>query len=138
MKVLGIELSAKEANVCLVNLEKGLFDLPPCRARKLTVENPHDAGELQYFQRTVAKLVEDYGIDCIAIKERPYKGKFAGSAVSFKLEAALQLLDTQVVLLSSSTIKDKNKGLEAMVDFRETGLKKFQQSAFEVAMAQLQ
>lgn len=138
MRVLGIELTGNDAVIALLELQMGMFYLPECRARKLTCRNPDNVEDLRYFQKSVAKLVEDYKIDQIVIRERMKKGRFAGGANGFKLEAAIQLIKNfEVLLMNSATQKAVFKKYPATIDFAETGMKKFQQGAFEIAYAQL-
>ena len=120
MKVCGIDLKGNEAIISLVSLADGLFHLPDCRTRRLTLADTSAKG-LKSFQSTFAKLVEDYKIDAVIIRQRQSKGKFAGSAIGFKLEAAIELID----------------GLEVIVFSPETGLKQFQETAFTTAYAWL-
>jgi hypothetical protein len=76
----------------------------------------------------------DYSVDKVAIKERMPKGKFAGGAISFKLESAIQLIaDLNVTLLSPSQIKAALLENPLSIDFSETGLKVFQENAFKTA-----
>jgi len=137
MKVCGIELTGNEAIVSLVLFEDEIFHLPECRVRRVQCKDPDDRNELRYFQKTFAKLVEDYQIETLVIKQRMKKGKFAGGANSFKLEAALQLLDENidVRLISATEIKENLKKYPLPIRFEETGLKKFQQTAFTTAYA---
>ncbi|BBP46012.1 hypothetical protein THMIRHAS_13850 [Thiosulfatimonas sediminis] len=138
MRVLGVEIASKDINIALLETQNGMFYLPECRARKLTCHNVDKSSDLQYFQKSVAKLIEDYKIDQIVIRERMRKGKFAGSAEGFKLEAVLQLIhQCEVVLMNSATQSAIAKKFPMTIPFAETGLKKFQQQAFEVAYAQL-
>ena len=137
MKVCGIELSGNDAIISLVLFQDEIFHLPECRVRRVQCKDPDDRSELRYFQKTFAKLAEDYQIDTFVIKQRMKKGKFAGGANSFKLEAALQLLDDKidVQLISSTQIKENLKKYPLPVRFEETGLKKFQEQAFLTAFA---
>lgn len=136
MKILGVELVGNEAIVCLLGVENEIFLLPDCRATRVQCVNPDRAEDLAYFQKTVAKLVSDYQVDEVVIRERMKKGKFAGGANGFKLEAALQLMpNTQVTLLSPTQIKLNLKHYPLPVAFADTGLKKFQEAAFTVAFA---
>ncbi len=138
MKICGVELSGNDANVCLLSMKNGLFQLPDFRAKKVSVPKACSASDLRYFQRTFAKLVEDYKIDKVVIKQRPMKGKFAGGAIGFKLEAALELIaDLEVEILSPTDIKGSLKRNPVHIPFRETDLKSFQQTAFETAYAAL-
>ena len=106
MRVCGVELSANDANIVLLNLDNGMFRLPECRTRKVSLQKAATAHELKYFQKTFAQLVQDYKIEIIVIRQRPMKGKFAGGAIGFKLEAALELLTgVEVVVMPPTEIK---------------------------------
>lgn len=136
MRICGVELVGSEANICLLEKNGQLFELPDCRARKLSLPKNHQRDDLKEFQFAFAKLLEDYKVKKVAIKERMTKGKFAGGAVSFKLEAAIQLIDAvDVVILNASDIKTALSEAPLPVDFSETGLKVFQQTAFHCAYA---
>ena len=136
-KVCGVELKGNEAIVCLLSKSGGLFDIADCRVRRLTLkENNPDS--LKAFQFAFAKLMEDYQVEKVVIRERLMKGKFAGSAVGFKLEAAIQLIDgVDVDILSPAMIKEALKNKPLTVKFAETGLKNFQEGAFMTAYASL-
>lgn len=136
MIICGIKLSANDAVICLLDLENKQFNLPDCRVRKLSLPKDHTREELQKFQFAFAKLMTDYRVDKVAIKERMTKGKFAGGAISFKLESAIQLIeDIDVDLLSSAQIKSALSDNPLPVSFSDTGLKVFQEAAFKTAYA---
>ncbi len=136
MKVCGIELKGSEAIICLLSKTDGLFSLPDCRVRSLPLSDPLDTASVRQFQFAFAKLMADYHVDKVVIRERPLKGKFAGGAVGFKMEAAIQLIDAiQVEVLSATTINDSLKSNPLPISFSETGLKVFQEPAFMVAFA---
>lgn len=138
MRVIGVELSGNDANVCLLSLADEVFQIPDCRARKLTLPKNATAKDLRYFQKTFGQLVQDYQVDEIVIRQRPMKGKFAGGAIGFKLEAALELLnDVEVVVLTPTEIKESLKRNPVLVPIAETGLKMFQEVAFNTAYAYL-
>lgn len=138
MKVIGVELKGNDAILCLLALDEGLFSIPDCRSRKLSVNDPNDAQQLQSFQSTFAKLVEDYGIEKVVIRTRPTRGKFAGGFAGFKLEAILQVCQAlNIELISSQEVKELLKRNELTIEFKETGLKKFQEQAFYTAFAWL-
>ena len=137
MKICGVELSGNDAIICLLQLDKQHFNLPDCRVRKLTLPKDHTREELQHFQITFAKLMSDYGVSHVAIKERAAKGKFSGGAIGFKLEAAIQLIAAiDVVVLSQKDIKLGLSENSLPIAFSETGLKAFQEAAFTVAYVQ--
>lgn len=135
MNVCGVELKGSDAVICLLSMEDGIFDLPDCRVRKITLEKSHS---LKFFQTTFAKLMDDYKVKKVIIKERPTSGKFSGSATGFKLEAAIQLIDNlNVELITPAEIKARIKKNPIPVSFAETGLKAFQESAFVSAYADI-
>ena len=88
------------------------------------------------YQFAFAKLVEDYKIEKVVIKQRQTKGKFAGGGNGFKLEAAIQLIeDLDVTVVPSNEIKEKLKRNPLPIKFKDTGLKQFQEQAFTTAYA---
>jgi hypothetical protein len=138
MRVIGVELSGNDANVCLLSLDDEVFQIPDCRTRKITLPKDAKSKDLRYFQKTFGQLVKDYKVDEIVIRQRPMKGKFAGGAVGFKLEAALELLsDVDVVVLAPTAIKESLKRNPVLVPMADTGLKMFQEVAFNTAYAYL-
>lgn len=138
MKVCGVELKSNEAIICLLSSDNDVFHIPDCRARRLTVANIHSREHLLDFQKTFAKLMEDYSISTVVIRERAMKGKFAGSAIGFKMEAAIELLThLNVEIISSTDVKTQLKHTPLPVPFSETGLKAFQESALTTAFAYL-
>ena len=131
MRTCGIEIKGSEAIICLMILKDGLFELPDCRQNRFALSKDQDQEQMRHFQFTFAKFIEDYKISQLVIKERPQKGKFAGGAVGFKFEAAFQLIASCVcTLISATEIKEKLKRHPLPVDFKDTGLKVFQETAF--------
>ncbi len=138
MRICAVDLKNNEANLCLLEQKEGLFNLPDCRARKFTLINPLDSQAVIDFQKQFIKLVEDYKIEKIVIRERMTQGKFAGSAVSFKIEALLQLMpNTEAEVFLVNEIKQVIKDHPVLVPFKELGLKQFQEQAFITGYAYL-
>jgi len=138
MRVCGVEIKGNDAVICLLSMKDEIFDIPDCRVRKITLEKVTSRESLKVFQFTFVKLMSDYKIDKVIIRERPTKGKFSGSAVGFKLEAAIQLIDNlEVELITPLAIKEYIKKNPISVAYADTGLKSFQESAFATAYAYL-
>ncbi|GLP95566.1 DUF3010 family protein [Paraferrimonas sedimenticola] len=136
MRIVGVELKSNEAVVSLISYAEGLVDLPPFRARRVTMSKGTDAQTLKDFQFEFSKLMKDYQVEKVVIRERPTKGRFAGSAVGFKMEAAIQLIEgLNVELLSANQIKTSLKHTPLPIEFAATGLKGFQEGAFTSAFA---
>lgn len=138
MRICAVDFKSNEANICLLESNQGLFEVPECRARKFTLTDVASAEQIRNFQKQFAKLMEDYKVDKIVIRERPTKGKFAGSAAGFKMEAALQLIDgVEAEVFPSSEMKESLKRNPVLVSLKEVGLKQFQEQAFITACAYL-
>ncbi|NQY26274.1 MAG: DUF3010 family protein [Piscirickettsiaceae bacterium] len=139
MKVCGIELKGNDAVISLMSLSDGLYALHECRAKKLSISDATDSEQLRKFQFDFVKLMADYQVDHVVIRERMTKGKFAGGFVGFKLEAAIQLSDDlEVSLLSPAKGKEILKKSKVVMNFEDTGLKQFQEQAFMTAFAYLE
>lgn len=136
MLICGVELSGSDAVVCLLSLNKGQFSLPESKVRKITLKKNHSREDLLQFQASFAAFIAEHDVKKVAIKERMPKGKFAGGAISFKMEAAIQLMsgnEVEVSLLPSATIKSTLASNPLPISFAETGLKVFQETAFVAA-----
>ena len=139
MRVCGVELKGNDAIICVMSKENGLYDIPQIRVPKINISDAGDAEQMKKFQFTFAKLLQDYNIDTVVIKGRALKGKFAGGPVGFKLEAAIQLIeDIKVEIVSASFVKNALAKTQVGIDFRDTGLKKFQEQAFYSVFAYLE
>ena len=136
MRICGVELTSNDAVVCLLHLDRGQFSVLDCRVRKLDLKKGHTREDLQEFQFAFSKLMTDYSVDKVAIRERMPKGKFAGGAIGFKLEATIQLIaELDVDVLSPTRIKSALSETPIPIPFAKTGLKVFQETAFTVAYA---
>lgn len=135
MLVCGVELTVNEAIICLLGHDHGAFNVAECRQRVFTLPKSASTEAMRDFQFSFKKLMEDYKVDEVVIIERPQKGKLAGSAISFKLEAAIQLLELPVTMIDHATIKEQMKRNKLQADFNALGLKKFQQPALNAAYA---
>ncbi|TLX48506.1 DUF3010 domain-containing protein [Pseudoalteromonas phenolica] len=132
MRTCGVEITGSEVLLCLLTKEEDVFDIRDVRQTRFTLgQVGQETEDMRKFQFDFAKLLEDYQIDSVAIKQRAPKGKFAGSATGFKIEAAIQLIkDVDVKILSATEIKEQLKRNPLPIDFEETGLKKYQETAF--------
>jgi hypothetical protein len=136
MRTCGVEIKGSEAIISLLSLDDGLFQIPDCRARKVTLEGGTGTEAMRHFQFTFAKLMTDYKIAKVVIRERPTKGKFAGGAPGFKIEAAIQLIEgLEVELMTGTKIKEALKRNPLQISLAEAGLKVFQEGAFNTVYA---
>ena len=136
MNILGVELNNKEAVLALINYEHGLLNVKECRSRGIELRKGETTDGMQGFQFQFSKFLEDYKIDKVVIKQRATKGKFSGSANSFKMEAAVQLIqDVEVALISATEIKETVKKNPLEFTMKDLGLRQFQEQAFQAAYA---
>ncbi|KII76516.1 DUF3010 family protein [Vibrio renipiscarius] len=138
MKICAVELRSNEAIICLLNKSENMIDIPDCRTQKFMIKDSLDNKEMRDFQFAFKKLLDDYQVERVVIRTRETRGKFAGSAIGFKLESAIQLIDgLDVKFMSSVDIKQALKHTAPIIDFRDTGLRQFQEAAFVTAYAHL-
>jgi len=138
MKACGVEIKGNDAIICIMSKENNLYDIPHTRVQKISLDNAGDAEQVQHFQFTFAKLMEDYQVSHVLIKGRALKGKFSGGPIGFKVEAAIQLIkELQVEILAGSFIKKELSKSQVDIDFRDTGLKQYQEQAFTTVFAYL-
>jgi len=139
MRVCGVELIGNEAVIAIMQHKGGLYDVPPVRATKLTLTDPINAQPLKKFQFDFAQLMKDYQVDKVIIRQRALKGKFAGGTLTFKIEAALQLIhDLDVLVISPEYVKEGLKNAQNTPTAVELGLKKFQEQAMLTAFGYLE
>jgi len=139
MRACGVEIKGNDAIICIMSKENGLYDIPHTRVQKVSLDNAGDAEQVQKFQFTFAKLMEDYQVSHVFIRGRALKGKFAGGPIGFKVEAAIQLIqELTVEILAGSTIKKELSKSQVNIDFRDTGLKQYQEQAFDTVFAFLE
>ena len=138
MITCGIEIKGSDAILCLLSKKDGLFQIADCRQTRVSLVKSELSENLKSFQFTLKKLFEDYKVEEVTIRERPTKGKFAGGSVGFKMESAIQLIDSVTVrLITSAEMKARIKYSPMPIPFSATGLKAFQEGAFSTAYASL-
>ena len=131
MRTCGVEITDSDVLLCILTKDNDVFDIRDVRQTRFTLGDGNDTEVMRKFQFDFRKLMQDYQIDSVAIKERQPKGKFAGSAKGFKMETAIQLIEgLDVQIFSATTIKEQLKRNPLPIEFEDTGLKKFQENAF--------
>lgn len=134
MKVCGIEIKGNDAVVCLLERDGESTTIIPSKKNKVSVGKTGSAADMRVFQDEFEKLLLDLGIKTVVIKERQTKGKFAGGAMSFKIESAIQLIRSlDVHTVSIHQIKKCNQAASPTVKFQNTDLKQYQEQAYVVA-----
>jgi hypothetical protein len=136
MRICAVELKGNDAIFCIMSKNMGLLDIPEVRQRKITITDTQNTENMRWFQKQFLQLVNDYKVEKVVIRERPMKGKFAGGAVGFKLETAIQLIEElDVEMVSPTRIKEQLKHTPILMEYKQTKLKQFQEQAFQTAYA---
>ena len=110
MRTCGVEITGSDVLLCILSKDNDVFDIRDVRQTRFTLGNGNDTEVMRKFQFDFAKLMQDYQIDSVAIRERQPKGKFAGSAKGFKMETAIQLINNlDVRLFTTTEVKEQLK-----------------------------
>lgn len=130
MKICGIELKANNAILSVLDSNE-YVDL---KIKKIILENDESQDDIRKFCNEFLLFLEQNSIEKIVIKKRAKKGNFSGGAVTFKIEALIQLNPLcDVKLISAQTVSSFEKKND--IDFPST-LKKYQEQAFLTAYSQ--
>lgn len=110
--ICGIELKGNAAIVVLLQGEASDFTILSTKAKKITLIDSNQQEDVKAFYNAIHAFLEAHKVDAIGIKGRATKGKFAGGAVSFKIEGLLQQSNYPVSILAGATLKAKLKDKE--------------------------
>ena len=130
-KICGIELKSSDAILAVIEESDGDVEFIDVEPRRIKIGNDESCTDIQSFYNSFVNFVRENHIDVVVIKKRAKKGKMAGGAVSFKLEALIQLNGVVgVELVSGQGIAAANK--REPFDIPED-LNKYQEAAFMAA-----
>jgi hypothetical protein len=129
MKILGIEIKGSDCILMVLEGSRSHFSL--CEfPKKISLANSYASEDVRQFHTALTELLEKHCIKRVAIKKRTEKGKFAGGAISFKMEGIIQLAtDKEVLFISSPQIK----ALIKKGDINTPDINKYQEQAFYAA-----
>jgi len=90
IRICGVELKGSEAVLAIVDADDGttFVDIEP---RKVKLGNDESTAAVKSFFDSFRNFIRDNNVERIVIKKRAKKGKMAGGAISFKMEALIQL-----------------------------------------------
>ncbi len=135
MKVCGVDLSAHDAIVVILDGTRRSWHLVDCEPRKITLPDDEDAGQVRAFRDAMDAFIKYHGIQRTAVKKRGKKENFAGGSVSFKMEGLIQLIETcDVILLPVQTIA---KVAKEHPNVFPKELNQYQKDAFYTALTAL-
>ena len=135
MTICGIEMSASEVRLVLLQGEKEHFTLVDTEPRKIKLSDDTDQDEVKAFRDSIFTWFRANQVTEIVIKKRGKKGDFSGGPVGFKLEGIIQLYDEcPVTLVAPQTISAVQKKYDIE---KPQELMKYQYTAFETALSKL-
>lgn len=131
-KICGIELKASEAVLAIVEENNGDIQYVNIATKKIKIGNHENSQAIRSFYESFCNLLRDNHIDLIVIKQRQQSGPFAGGAVSFKLEAIIQLNSLiDVIFVSGQSISASNR--REKIDF-PASINKYQEQAYSAVV----
>lgn len=131
MNICGIEIKSNYV-ILVVLKDKEYCEL---KVKKIELNDDEEQNSIREFCNDFLVFLKENSIEKIFIKKRAKKGNFSGGAVTFKIEALIQLNpQTSVELVSSQKISSFEKKSKI---FFPKELKKYQEQAFLTAMCSL-
>jgi hypothetical protein len=130
-RVCGIDFKSSEAILAVIEEADGHIEFIDIEPRKIRIGDDESSIEIRSFFDSFNNFIRDNRIDIVVLKKRAKRGPMAGGAVSFKLEALIQmngLLD--VIFVSGQGIAAENKKIPFQIPEE---LKKYQEAAFSAA-----
>jgi hypothetical protein len=128
MTICGIELKSNNAIFSVIQIENETINFINTKIKKLVLDNDESKNSLLKFQDDLDHFLHENKIRKIALKKRAKKGNFAGGAVTFKLEAIIQLNTvSEVQFVTPQAISKYSKSNE--VELPEE-INKYQEQAY--------
>ena len=94
MRVCGCEISASEVRLAVVYLnDEGNVEMLRLKTTRIELEDDTSEADLRSLLADLQGFSREHEIDIFVIKTRAKKGRMAGGAVSFKIEALIQLVE---------------------------------------------
>lgn len=128
MRICGIELKSNYTILTLVDSSDDIVDYIDLKIKKIILEDDENKDSVLSYLKEINAFFDDNKVEKIVIKKRSKKGAFSGGAVTFKMEAIIQLYSNiEVLLLSSQTISSYEKKNEISFPIK---LKKYQEQSY--------
>ena len=130
MKILGIEIKGNDCIFMALEGDKTTFTLADF-PKKTSLTDSYDSLLVRQFHAELSELLCSHQVDGIVIKKRTEKGKFAGGAISFKMEGIIQLaFEKKVSFISGPQIKAL---IKSSPEITLPAINKYQEQAFYAA-----
>jgi hypothetical protein len=130
-RICGIEIKSSDAILTVLEEAEGEVTFVNIEPRKINIGNDESSTAIRSFFDSFLNFVRNNHINTIVLKKRAKKGQMAGGAVSFKLEALIQLNGiAEVVFVSGQGIAAANKRNPFVIPDE---LRRYQEDAFLAA-----
>ncbi len=129
--VCGIEIKSKTAVLVVLDGNQESFEIKTTKPLKIELEDSSLQTGIQAFSCMIKEFLQKEKIERVFIKEGIKKGKFTSGSAVFKIETIVQMSSVDVELINALTLKNYIK--KTSFDLTDHGLKKYQQTAYEVA-----
>jgi hypothetical protein len=106
MITCGIDLAGGNAFFVVLRKDGGIISDITGKFNKLSINDDENCKEVRSFHEAIRMLFDSFSPDRIGVIKRAKLGKFAGGAVSFKIEGLIQLYERKVIhLVSPHTLR---------------------------------
>ncbi|WP_122893163.1 DUF3010 family protein [Arcobacter peruensis] len=136
MRVCGIELKSNYTVLTLVDfLSDDIVDYIDLKIKKITLEDDENKQSIISYLNEINSFFNNEKVEKIVIKKRSKKGAFSGGAVTFKMEALIQLYaNAEVTLISPQALSAYERKNEIIYP---KNLKKYQEQSYLAILSML-
>ena len=136
MRVCGIELKSNYTVLTLVDfLSDDIVDYIDLKIKKITLEDDENKQSIISYLNEINSFFNNEKVEKIVIKKRSKKGTFSGGAVTFKMEALIQLYpNAEVTLISPQALSSYERKNEIIYP---ENLKKYQEQSYLAILSML-
>lgn len=130
MRLCGIELKASNTILTVIDFrdDDDIIDYIDLKIKKITLDDDESQEDILAYNSSLNLFLKENLIEKVFIKKRAKKGTFSGGAVTFKMEALIQMNSVcKVELVSSQSISSYER--KNTIDYPKT-LKKYQEQAY--------
>lgn len=105
MLICGVSFESKACVVTLIDFKEA-SDITHIHreTRRVTLDDHEEDFSLRGFQQTARAFLTDNSVNLVAIKKCVYSGKYQSGAPSLKMEALLQVLPVDSVLIPGQKV----------------------------------
>ena len=133
MRICGIELKSNQAILSVIEKEDDIVTYIDMKIKKIVLEEDESQDSIRAFCNDLLEFLINNQINQVVIKKRAKKGNFAGGAVTFKMEALIQLnphCEVKLIAPQAISAYEKKNSIEL-----PNALKKYQEQSYLSALA---